>query len=40
MLQCKIHQENLVAKAGILEAKKFSDMVMKIGNKCISSGAT
>ena len=39
-LQCIIHQENLVAKAGIPEAKIFSDKVMKIVNKCISSGAT
>lgn len=39
-LQCIIHQENLVAKAGIPEAVFFADKVMKIVNKCISSGAT
>ena len=39
-LQCIIHQENLIVKVGIPETKVFSDQVMKIINKCISSGAT
>lgn len=39
-LQCIIHQENLLAKSGIAQAKPFADTVMKIINKCIAAGAT
>lgn len=36
---CLIHQENLTAKMGIPEAKKFSDFVMKIVNLLISGSS-
>ena len=36
---CLIHQENLTAKMGIPEAKKFSDFVMKVINIVISGSS-
>lgn len=38
-LHCIIHQEDLVAKKSIPEAKIYADKVMTIINKCISAGA-
>ena len=38
-LHCVIHQENLTAKMGIPEAKKFADFIMKIVNLLISGSS-
>ena len=38
-LHCILHQEDLVAKKSIPAAKVYSDKVMLIVNKCMSSGA-
>ena len=39
-VHCLIHQESLIAKLGVPDAKKMADVVMSIVNKCISAGAT
>ena len=36
---CIIHQEAICSKIGIPSAKKFADDIMKLVNKCVSSGA-